>query len=530
MLSTPQAILSASGQALLQPLGFSRKYRGKLLHEIPEDYWRWLAKEAHIDYSLLKAKIDEARDYRPSHKRPVITDLSRITPSLYEHQKNFQLRFGSQNFGAAFFDIGTGKTRTMLEMMRLRWMPGDKALILCPKSVFGSWQREIKNFTPHFSSVTVTGTASQKLTLLSLKRDIYVMNYEALLSDQVLQALAQMGFTWLVGDESHKVKSHSAQTTKRLINLSANIEMRWLMTGTPITNTEADIWSQAMILDRGVTFGTSFSKFYNAYFTKGQYGWYQGEFIPSREDAFKAAVARFSMRVLKSECLDLPKVLPDMIRDVELTGEALKFYRKMRDEALIVLKHKTIEAQYKIVEMRRLHQIVGGGIGPERFNCDKLDELLELIEEISKPVVVSAIYRDEIRAIVQAIKKSGRRVSYIAGDVTDKDRQERLAAFCARELDVIVLQQQAAGTGIDGLQRVCSNMIFFSWDHQWEAGQQMKGRIDRPGQEDHPQYIYLRAVLPMGKATIDDAIYKSHHEKTAKISELIDNVIEGAES
>jgi SNF2 family DNA or RNA helicase len=529
MLTTPHAILSANGQALLQPLGFSKKYRGKRITEIPDDYWKWLAKEAHIDYTALQAKIQEARTYKPSTTRPVVTDLSRVTPTLYEHQKAFQVRFGTQNYGAAFFDIGTGKTRTILEHMRLRWMPGDKALVLCPKSVFSSWQREIKAFTPHFSSITVAGTASQKLTYLSLKRDIYVTNYETLLSNQVLQALVEAGFTWLICDESHKVKSHSAQTTKRLINLSANIEMRFIMTGTPITNTEADIWSQSVILDRGATFGTSFSRFYNSYFTKGQYGWYQGEFIQSRDAAFKAAVASFSMRVLKHECLDLPKVLPDMIRDVELSGEALKYYRKMRDEALIVLKDKTIEARYKIVEMRRLHQICGGGIGPERFNCDKLDELMDVIDEIGRPVVVSAIYRDEIRAIVQAVKKSGRRVSYIAGDVTDKDRQERIRAFCARELDVIVLQQQAAGTGIDGLQRVCSNMVFFSWDHQWEAGQQMKGRIDRPGQEDHPQYIYLRAVLPMGKATIDDAIYKSHHEKTAKISELIDNVVKGAE-
>lgn len=182
------------------------------------------------------------------------------------------------------------------------------------------------------------------------------------------------------------------------------------------------------------------------------------------------------------------------------------------------------------MELRRLHQIAGGGIGPERFNCDKIDELLELLEEIGKQVIVTAIYRDEIRAILLAVKKSGRRVNYIAGDVGHEDRQERLNAFCNRELDVIILQQQAAGTGIDGLQRVCSNMIFYSWDHQWESGQQMKGRIDRPGQEDHPQYFYLRAVLPDGKPTIDAAIYESHQEKTVKISELIDNVIQGAET
>lgn len=529
MLNSPQAILSAHGQALLQPLGFSRKYRGKMLTEIPTDFWKWLGRESGVDVNLLLKKVEEARNVSTVSNRPVITDLSQVTESLYRHQKKFQIDFGTRNYGAAFFDIGTGKTRTMLEMMRLRWMPGDKALILCPKSVFGSWQREIKAFTPHFSSVTVTGPAAKKRTFFSLRRDIFITNYETLLTDSLLELLLQMGVTWLICDESHKVKSHSAQTTKRLVNFSANVEMRWLMTGTPITNTEADIFTQALIVDRGRTFGTSFSKFYNDYFTKGQFGWYQGEFKQSRDQAFKAAIAGFSMRVLKSECLDLPKVMPDVIHDIELSGEALKYYQEMQKNALIVLKNKEIEAKFKIVEMRRLHQICGGGIGESRFNCDKLDALLDLIESIGKPVVVSAIYRDEIKAIVAALKKAGRRVGHIAGDVSDKDRQARLAAFMAGELDVIVLQQQAAGTGIDGLQRVCSNLVFFSWDYLWENGQQMKGRIDRPGQEDHPQYFYLRAALPEGKFTIDHAIYESHQEKTAKISDLIDKVIQEAE-
>lgn len=536
MLDTPQAILSASGQALLQPLGFSKKYRGKLIYEVPNDFWKWVSDQTQIPYPQLEAKILEAKNYRTPTTRPAILDESQLTPTNYAHQKEFCLTFGARNYGAMFFDIGTGKTRTMLEMKRLRWMPGDKALILCPKSVFGSWQREIKAFTPHFSAVSVTGTTSQKLTFLSLKRDIYITNYETLLNDQVLQALHEIGITWLICDESHHVKSHKAATSKRLITLAANIEMRFIMTGTPITNTEADIWSQAMILDQGRTFGTSFSKFYNQFFTKGQYGWYQGDFISAREERFKQLVASFSLRKRKDECLDLPKVMPEIIREVELTGEALKYYKEMRDEALIILKNDKISAQHKITELGRLHQICGGGITNKtdktrvsyRFNQDKIEELLNLLEEINRPVVVAAIYKDEIKDIVREVKKSGRTVSWIAGDVTDKDRQERLAEFCAGRMQVIVLQMQAAGTGIDGLQRVSSDMIFFSSNHEWASVEQMKGRIDRPGQNDRPQYYYLEAVLPDGKRTIDHAIYESHQVKGAKISALIDNVIREA--
>lgn len=525
MLTKPQDILTASGQALLQPLGFSSKYRGKLIYEVPNDFWRWVARETQIPFERLEAKIIEAKNYKPTTTRPVILDESQLTPTAYKHQKAFCLRFGAVNFGGMFFDIGTGKTRTMLDMARVRWMPGDKAIVFCPKSVFSSWQNEIKRSTPHFSSIAITGTTAQKLTYIGLKRDFYITNYESLLSDRVLEELQQAGFTWLICDESHKVKSHKAALSKRMITLSANIEMRWCLTGTPITNTEADIWTQSVILDRGKTFGTSFSRFYNTYFTKGQYGWYQGEFIQNREEAFKAAIASISMRVKKDECLDLPKVMPPIIREVELTGEALTHYRKMRDEAMIVLKDETISAQHKIVELRRLHQICGGGIGEHRCNCDKLDELLELVEDIGKPVVIAAIYRDEIKAIVAALKKAGRSVTWIAGDVSNADRQERIADFSAGKLQVIVLQMAAAGTGVDGLQRACSDMIFFSSNHEWASVEQMKGRIDRPGQAHRPQYYFLNAVLPAGKQTIDHAIYESHQEKGTKISALIDNVI-----
>lgn len=529
MLTTPQAILSASGQALLQPLGFSTRHRGKMLYEIPEEFWRWIARETKTDPEAYLAKVREARDYKPTNQRPTITDAAQLPADLFNHQKQFNLRFGTSSYGAAFFEVGAMKTRTILEMMRLRWQSGDKALVLCPRSVFSTWSGQTKQYAPHMTITVASGPSAQKITLLGLKRDIYVMNYQSLLNEQIVEFLLRMGITWLICDESHRVKTHNAAITKVLINLSANIEMRWLLTGTPITKSEKDIWSQSVILDRGRTFGTSFSKFYTQWFTKGEYGYYEGQLRSAREEAFKRAIESFSMRVLKKDCLDLPQVMPDMMREVELTGEALKFYKKMRDEALIVLRDQKIEAKYKIVELRRLHQICGGGIGAERFNCDKITELLDLVEEINKPVVISAIYRDEIRAIVVALKKAGKNVTYIAGDVSDKDRQERIASFSAGQLDGIVLQQQAAGTGVDGLQRASSFLIFYSWDHQWESGQQMKGRIDRQGQTDRPQYIYLKAVLPNGKETIDQAIYESHQEKTVKISELIDNVIQGAE-
>lgn len=533
MLNTPSDILRTSGPGLLQPIGFG-KYQGRRVYEVPAEYYEYIARSMSIDPLQFYSKAKEAKSeymLAQQSERPAYSPLIKpADQTLYRHQLQFIERFGSANYGALFADIGTGKTRAMLEMIRLRWQQGDRVLIFCPKSVFSSWQKEIKNFLGSgWSAVTLSGPTKRKKELLMLNRRFYITNYEAVLSNAMLKEFIAGGFTWLVLDESHKIKTHNAQTTKSMFQLAINIEMRFCLTGTPITNTEKDIWSQITILDRGETFGTSFAKFYNRYFYRGRFGYYQGEFRQERDADLQAKIRSVSLRVKKDDCLDLPE-RTYISREVELTGKTLQKYKEVVNRSILVLEDETIELQYKIVELKRLHQICGGGVNEHRFGADKLDELSDLLDEIHEPVVIVAIYKAEIRDIQKLCDSTGRTFGTVSGSVSDDDREQAINDFSEKKLDVIILQAQAGGIGVNGLQNASSTMIFYSSDHRWDTREQAEGRIHRSGQVNHCTYIDLIASLPEGKHTIDHSIQAALAGKDANIKRLIDNVIKEAQS
>lgn len=547
MLNNVNDILTATGPRLLEPLTFG-PMAGKRLYQIQPSYYDELAQMARIDKVKLYNQARAAAALYRSQKRDIITtkhaEKSDIQPilgenlSLYAHQRDFIERFYDKNYGAMFFDIGTGKTRTAVTLLKMRWMQGSKALIVCPKSVFSGWVKEITE-TSDLSCVTVSGTAEQKRMKLNVKRDIYITNYETALSDAIWQDIINAGFDWIILDESHKIKSHVQKTAadrptiaQRFRELGAIIKNRFILTGTPITNNEKDIWSQAYFLDRGESFGPSFSKFYKEYFSKGHFSYYSGQFKHEREALFKRKLEGFSMRVTKADCLDLP-AQTWITRDVELTGEALKTYIEVLRSAILILKDATIPIQNKVAEILRLRQICGGGVNAERFNSDKLKELDEILDEMSDRPVIVTTFRHELDDIAKLLKK--RKMSYgrIDGSVAQDARDQAIADFSAGALDAFIMQIDAGGVGVNGLQNHSSTMIFYSLPYKWDAVKQAEGRIHRSGQTRPCTYVrlltYITDKIGRQLPTIEAAVIQRLAEKDSNIERLIDDIIRGTD-
>jgi SNF2 family DNA or RNA helicase len=510
------------------------KFKGRKLHELPDDYVKYLCKSASLDYVHFRQfqELSRSHWFNLKFKTPIKTDD--IDSSLYQHQKDFLIKTKDKNSYGMFFEMGTGKTRTALEFMRLR--PIDKVLIVCPKIVFSSWYNEIIKYLKiddiHIS--IITGTKTQKKEKASIKAKFYITNYETLLNDDLFNTLINQDFDGVIFDESHKIKSYKAQITKKSIALSCHIKYRLCLSGTPITNSKADIFTQSMVIDHGQTFGTSYYSFMSEYYDKQNTGF---GYVDYTENPQKMAVLSQKLKsicsfVKKSDCVDLPEKVR-IYQDVTLSKKAQKYYKDILKRVKIILDDSEILTTQKIVEILRLRMITSGFLYSynskekrqiNQISTEKTDATIELVSDSSQPVVIICNFQAEITNLLKAFSKAKIEASAIYGKTSQSEKDKTLSLFQDGKLKAVILQLDAASIGIDGLQNVSSTMIFYSINYRYDSLVQAEDRIHRVGQNNKCTYIYLTGRLPDDKATIDNTVINIINNKKTSINSFIEEI------
>lgn len=172
--------------------------------------------------------------------------------NLWSHQLQALENLKAVKSYALHMDPGTGKTAVAVKWIeRLMHTQEHKVLIFTPPVVCAQWKAEFETFTDNLASkvVIATGSSKKKLDAIQSGASIIVTNYEGVRSKDVRLALYQFQPTILVCDESHRVKSPSALQSKEIAKLSKFCLYRLNMTGTPMTNSELDLFQQFLILD-----------------------------------------------------------------------------------------------------------------------------------------------------------------------------------------------------------------------------------------------------------------------------------------
>jgi SNF2 family DNA or RNA helicase len=229
----------------------------------------------------------------------------------------------------------------------------------------------------------------------------------------------------------------------------------------------------------------------------------------------------FSYRCLKDDCLDLPKKTY-MKRIIQLTDEQKKLYKQMKEQALAFLNGKMTTTATVITQLMRLHQITCGHFkadddSVQEIKSNRLNELMNIIEEVEGKAVIWAHYRHDIKSIVNALEKKypGSTVTYF-GDTTTEDRQKAIQEIQNPDSQVrfIIGTPQTGGYGIT--LTGASTMIYYSNGYDLEKRQQSEARIDRIGQQKPMTYIDLLA-----EGTIDEKIVKALRNKVNIATEIM---------
>jgi len=452
-------------------------------------------------------------------------------PDLYRHQSE-AVEFAAKNNGkcALFHDPGLGKTRTCLEIYgRYKAVnPKLRLLVVCPLSLVNSaWGEDIKRFTDF--SYAPFKELKDKLP------DIVVINYEALISKrhlpQVQRLISQFPFMCVL-DESSRLKNNKSITTKTLLNLAEYFKYRIIASGTPMPNSELELWGQVNFIQPWALL-QSFYAFRNTYFhlerngrvmhMNGQYlsrdemrkylstGW-KYTITPESRYQLMSVIKPFAHWVKKQDALDLPEKI-DQIREVALNAKEQKAYDEMEEYLITEIEGTEITAQVALAKLMKLRQATAGffysstGEVAEIGSATKLKELEEILEELGpQPVIIWVQFHHEVRVIERMIaeKYGADQVATLYSETKDKD--DSINRFKNSQVRYLIAHPKSAGHGLTFIN--CSAMVFYSLDYSYETHIQARDRIHRIGQKKSCLYIYIVA-----QGTIDEELLKVLNRK-----------------
>lgn len=474
----------------------------------------------------------------------MITELEmNFTP--YEWQVKAFRHFVDNNLtGYAFLaDVGTGKTATAITIMRyLNWnLQGDtRILIIGPSVVIHNWKNEIAKYClkkNELGKVYPLSEASKRKSIMKELVDkkaygVVVTNYESFDNEEFSKMVDKWGPTIIVCDELHRIKSYKSKRAKAIVGIASSADYRLGLTGSAILNSPMDLFQQWKFIDKGEAFGTNFFNFRNFFFYDVNAKWagkqnYFPKFEPvvSKFPELTAKIQKSSIRVVKSETLDLPPYIEKTIK-LEMSPKQKRIYEQMEKDFIAFVetedKPVAVVAQLALTKALRLMQIASGfaatdtGAEISLGENPKLDALEKILEDNeSASVIVWCSFKANYKAIGERLTKMNVSHVFLTGEQDARAKQESIDSFQRKDSRVIVANRKAGGIGVN--LTTASISCVFSRNFSLEEEIQSDGRNYRGGSQIHDSITKINLIM---EDTIEEKIVEALSNK-----QTISNII-----
>lgn len=430
---------------------------------------------------------------------------------LMKHQKEALDFLSDKDHAGLLFEMGLGKTLVMLEhlaLMSLQLKKPFPCLIVCPLSVVSVWDSEVKKFGYPFKVVRLVGSKMQRLQALQSQADIYVINYDGL--RVIKEALKAKKFQTIILDESHRIKERSSKQTTIALDLGMHAPYRYLLTGTPVTKSPEDVWTQMQWLKP---------------FCLGNFFAFRGRYINFKKMKVRAPggmreisipysfknltelenkMAHHCLRRTKKECLDLPPKVYKTIQ-CEMTEEQKSHYYSLKTSLATMLDDKVVNVNAAVQLLQKLQQICQGFLYRENEEAHVFQEsgkmamLRDTLKDIStEKAIVFAWFKNDIDCLRRVLTEDGHRV--IVYDGSADDRAKLVEDFqTSKEPCIFLAQIEKAKEGIT--LTAASHVLYYgnSWSHASRV--QSEDRAHRTGQQK--TVVYYDFVIPN---TVDEYV------------------------
>jgi superfamily II DNA or RNA helicase len=397
-------------------------------------------------------------------------------------------------------DMGLGKTIQVIALhMHRRDAKAGPTLVVCPASLLGTWEREIRRFAPDIPVRRYHGGGRHLQDLAA--DEVVLVTYGVVLRDSA--RLAEVGWGLVVADEAQHVKNPLARTARELRAIQA--PARVALTGTPVENRLSELWA---ILD----WTTPGLLGHLEAFTRRVAVPVERYRDAEATAAFAALVRPFLLRRRKTD----PGIAPELPRKTEtdlfvpLTAEQVTLYEAMVRETMeLIAARRGIERAGLVFKLlTALKQICNHPAqylkqpGPLAGRSGKLaafDELLDVILAGGESMLVFTQYTQMATLLQQHLDSRGIRSLFLHGGVPVPRREEMVAQFQAGQAPVFLLSLKAGGTGLT-LTRATHVLHYDRW---WNPAveDQATDRAYRIGQ-DRPVQVHRL----IAEGTLEDRI------------------------
>jgi SNF2 family DNA or RNA helicase len=464
----------------------------------------------------------------------------------YEHQLRCAAKVdsapaspGGADVFALFCDMGTGKTKIILDEFGRREEAKENSdlLILAPTGSYRNWYADRspdepselkKHLSPElFDRLVVCGwrsgmnkTEAEGLRRLLSERQrprALVVNTESMASVELAVSVCSdfmsLNRSMFVVDESTKIRNGRAKRTKTILGLSKLARAKRIMSGLPTPKSPLDLYSQLDFLDWKILGHRTFWSFKMRYSVIKKMKFGAGKSFDHVVgyrylDELQGLLEPYSFRVLKDECLDIPKKIYKR-RDVELTKEQKRIY----DDLLRIATAEIQEGEFvtvnsAITAILRLHQVASGFVVSESGDVHEVDNnrlpiLLDLLEEFSGKAIIWAPYEVSINKIASALAREygPEAVAKFWGG-NRSTRHEDEARFLHDPACRFMVSTPASG-GIGNNWTAATLVVYYANNYDLEQRSQSEDRAHRAGQTKSVTYVDLVAT-----GTVDEKIIK----------------------
>lgn len=496
-----------------------------------------------IQFELNNELRKMVRHLRETKDLPLIETPISLQGELRPYQQlgmSWLLFLRKHGFGACLADdMGLGKTVQMIayllyvkEHEQVVESAADEprvvktSLIVCPTSVLGNWQRELKTFAPdlkvhlHYSSGRVKG---EDFAATIADYDIVLTSYG--LTHQDFDELASVHWSCVILDEAQNIKNAQTKQSRAVRKLHGTHHVA--LTGTPMENRLSELWAIFDFTNKGYL---------------GTLGQFQDKYVATieREDQkdkikeLQRLIQPFLLRRTKRD-QEVALNLPDKQEQKEfvaLTTEQASLYEQLLQDTFANIEQlSAFERKGIILQMlNKLKQlcnhpalylkeaIAAETVLQARSRSGKLEKLTELVDAVHEQKESCLIFTQYIGmgTMIKHLleQRYGFEVPFLNGSMNKKKRDELITTFQDGAFPIFILSLKAGGTG---LNLTAANHVIH-YDRWWNPAveNQATDRAYRIGQQ---RFVHVHKLICTG--TLEEKIDAMLDKKQALNDEII---------
>lgn len=464
----------------------------------------------------------------------LIDTFTKIEDEEYELTSNYQntlrdyQKYGYQwlqtirnyNFsGILADDMGLGKTLQVISLLDQNKGENNVSVVICPSSLILNWEDEIHKFSSNLTCLSVYGTIDKRAEKISQYQnyDVLITSYDYIRRD--IDKYKDISFFYIILDEAQYIKN---QKTKNAISVKKlQGKHRLALTGTPIENSLAELWSIFDFLMPGYLYN------YN-YFQK----YFETPIVKEKEEQkqleLKKLISPFILRRTKKEVLT---ELPDKIEKtipITFSEEERKLYlanlAKINTELqtkLDIAKTDHIAILAMLTKLRQIccePRVAFEGIEKTSSKMQACMDLIRNLKQNNKKVLLFSTFTSVLDLLVDELEKEAISYYTLTGKTNKEKRRQLVNDFQNDDTTVFLISLKAGGTGLN--LTAAEAVIHFDPWWNMSAQNQATDRAHRIGQENTVQVF---------KLIIKDSIEEKILELQEKKRDLSDTFVEGNE-